>query len=113
MEAMTQQVILDLFTNTPFVGFLIWQYVQQRKDYKDQENKMDKLRLEAIEREEKIRDRFEKVIKDLNTDKDQLVLGLETRLKDVEIKIDRFEAQIRKLFSIVTKIQEMLKAKAR
>jgi len=108
MEQMTQQVVLDLFTNTPFVGFLIWQYVQQRKDYKEQESKMDRLRLEAVEREEQIRDRFEKVIENLNTDKDQLVQGLELRLKEVETKIDRFESQIKKLFSIVSKIQEML-----
>ena len=66
----------------------------------------------TLQREEVIRGRFEKVITDLNSDKDQLVQGLETRLKDVETKIDRFEAQIRKLFSIVSKTQELLKAKA-
>ena len=87
MEAMTQQVIVDLFTNTPFVGFLIWQYIQMRKDYKEQSDKMDVLRKESIEREEVLRDRFEKVIENLNSDKDQLVQGLEGRLKDVEIKI--------------------------
>mgnify|MGYP003145010033 CR=1 FL=1 len=104
MEAMTQQVIVDLFTNTPFVGFLIWQYIQMRKDYKEQSDKMDVLRKESIEREEVLRDRFEKVIENLNSDKDQLVQGLEGRLKDVEIKISTLESQIKKLFSMVKEL---------
>ena len=101
---MTQQVIVDLFTNTPFVGFLIWQYIQMRKDYKEQSDKMDVLRKESIEREEVLRDRFEKVIENLNSDKDQLVQGLEGRLKDVEIKISTLESQIKKLFSMVKEL---------
>ena len=84
-------VLTDLLVNTPFVGFLIWQYVQMRKDYKEQQDKMDSLRKEALDREEQIRVRFEKVITDLNSDKDQLVTGLEKRLVQVETKIDQFE----------------------
>ena len=101
-------VLTDLVTNTPFVGFLIWQYVQMRRDYKDQQLKMDEIRLQAVLREEKVRERFENVISDLNSDKDQLVTGLEKRLSQVEIKIDKFEAQIKKLFAVVTKIQTMI-----
>ena len=41
-------VLTDLVTNTPFVGFLIWQYVQMRRDYKDQQLKMDEIRLQAF-----------------------------------------------------------------
>ena len=104
MEAMTQQVIVDLFTNTPFVGFLIWQYIQMRKDYKEQSDKMDVLRKESIEREEVLRDRFVKVSENLNSGKDQLVQGLEGRLKDVEIKISTLESQIKKLFSMVKEL---------
>jgi predicted nuclease with TOPRIM domain len=101
-------VLTDLLVNTPFVGFLIWQYVQMRKDYKEQQGKMDSLRREALEREEQIRVRFEKVITDLNSDKDQLVTGLEKRLTQVETKIDQFENQIKKLFSLLNKIQNAL-----
>lgn len=101
-------VLTDLLVNTPFVGFLIWQYVQMRKDYKEQQDKMDSLRREALEREEQIRVRFEKVITDLNSDKDQLVTGLEKRLTQVETKIDQFENQIKKLFSLLNKIQNAL-----
>lgn len=96
-------VLTDLLVNTPFVGFLIWQYVQMRKDYKEQSDKMEVLRRESLDREEQIRGRFEKVITDLNTDKDQLVTGLEQRLIQVETKIEQLENQIKKLFSLFNK----------
>lgn len=104
MEGMTNQILVDLFTNTPFVGFLIWQYVQMRKDIKEQQTKTDQLRIESFEREEVIRSRFEKVISALNEDKDQLVTGLEKRL-------DVLETQVKKLFVMVSKIREHLNSK--
>ena len=106
-------VLTDLLVNTPFVGFLIWQYIQMRKDFKEQQDKMDVLRRESLEREEQIRARFEKVITDLNSDKDQLVTGLEKRLTQVETKIDQFENQIKKLFSLLHKIQGALLERAK
>ena len=106
---MTNQILVDLFTNTPFVGFLIWQYVQMRKDYKEQSDKMDAQRIESLKREEEIRARFEKVITDLNSDKDQLVTGLEQRLVQVESKIDQLESQIKKLFSLFNKVYAKVK----
>jgi len=106
-------VLTDLLVNTPFVGFLIWQYIQMRKDYKEQQNKMDALRSEGLEREEQIRIRFEKVITDLNSDKDQLVTGLERRLTQVETKIDQFESQIKKLYSLLHKMQGALLEKVK
>jgi hypothetical protein len=105
MDATTNQILIDLFTNTPFVGFLVWQYVQMRKDVKEQQDKTEKLRLEAIEREERMRDRFEIVIKGLNDDKDQLVQQLEKRLTQVESKIEILSAQVRKLFTTRSKIK--------
>lgn len=105
MEPMTNQILVDLFTNTPFVGFLIWQYVQMRKDYKSQEDKLEARRIEAIAREEEIRLRFEKVITQMNQDRDDLVKGLETRLVAVESKMEILSAQVKKLFSFVSKLQ--------
>tara|TARA_R100000406_G_C3031602_1_gene103412 strand:- start:15 stop:344 length:330 start_codon:yes stop_codon:yes gene_type:complete len=102
-------VLTDLLVNTPFVGFLIWQYVQMRKDYKEQSDKMDRLRDESLQREEQIRIRFEKVITELNSDKDQLVTGLEQRLVQVESKIDQLESQIKKLFSLFNKVYAKVK----
>lgn len=104
MDGMTQQVMVDLFTNTPFVGFLIWQYVQMRKDMKDQQEKMEELRRESIERQEAVRERFEKVIEGLNQDKDQLVVSLEKRIGIVENKLSTLEGQIKKLFSLIREL---------
>lgn len=106
MDEITSQVFIDLVTNTPFVGFLVWQYVQMRKDIKEQHDKTDKLRFEAIERQELQRERFEKVIAGLNEDKDQLVTQLEKRLETVEKKFATLESQIRKLFSMIKQIRD-------
>jgi hypothetical protein len=65
MDQTTSTILIDLFTNTPFVGFLVWQYVQMRKDVKEQQDRTENLRLEAIEREERMRERFEVVIQGL------------------------------------------------
>lgn len=105
MEPMTNEILLDLFTNTPFVGFLIWQYWQMRKDVKEQQEKTEALRLEALEREERMRERFELVIKGLNEDKDQLVSQLEKRLTAVESKMELLSSQVRKLFSVLSKVK--------
>ena len=105
MDPTTNQILIDLFTNTPFVGFLVWQYVQMRKDVKEQQDKTESLRLEALEREERQRDRFEQVIKGLNQDKDQLVQQLEKRLTEVESKMSHLSSQIKKLFSILHKVK--------
>ena len=105
MDATTNQILIDLFTNTPFVGFLVWQYVQMRKDVKEQQDRTERLRLEAIEREERMRDRFELVIKGLNEDKDQLVSQLEKRITAVESKIELLSSQVRKLFSVLNKVK--------
>lgn len=103
MDMMTNEVVVDLLTNTPFVGFLIWQYVQMRKDYKQQEDKLEARRIESLAREEEIRERFEKVISQLNQDRDDLVKGLETRLVAVESKMEIISSQVKKLFSIISK----------
>ena len=105
---MTNQILVDLFTNTPFVGFLIWQYVQMRKDIKEQQDKTDQLRIESLQREEEIRARFEKVIQALNEDKDQLITGLEKRLDDQSKRMDTLESALKKLASMISKIKDYI-----
>lgn len=108
MDGMTNQILVDLFTNTPFVGFLIWQYVQMRKDIKEQQDKTDQLRIESLQREEEIRARFEKVIQALNEDKDQLIKGLEKRLDDQSKRMDTLESALKKLASMISKIKDYI-----
>lgn len=106
MDETTNQILIDLFTNTPFVGFLVWQYVQMRKDIKEQQQRTDELRREALDREERMRERFELVIKGLNDDKDQLVKQLELRIAQLETKMETVSGQIKRLFSLVTKLHK-------
>lgn len=102
---MTNQILIDLFTNTPFVGFLIWQYIQMRKDVKAQDDKLEARRIEALQREEEIRIKFEKVIGGLNDDREMLIKSIETRLSEVEKKIEIISSQTKKLFSIISKLK--------
>jgi cell division protein FtsB len=111
MDGMTNQILVDLFTNTPFVGFLIWQYVQMRKDIKEQQDKTDHLRVESLQREEEIRARFEKVIQALNEDKDQLISGLQQRLDEQSKRMDVLESSVKKLFSMMSKIKDYINNK--
>ena len=77
-QSTVTQIWLDLATNAPFVGFLLYQYWDQRKTNKEQRDEMKEIRKEAKDQEEVIRGRFEKVIDELNKDRDQLVNGFST-----------------------------------
>ena len=100
-QSTVTQIWLDLATNAPFVGFLLYQYWDQRKTNKAQRDEMKEIRLEAKQQEEVIRGRFEKVITDLNRDRDQLVDGFSSR-------IDRLERGQEKLFAILEPLKEQI-----
>ena len=60
---------INLATNSPFLGWMIYSYTQTQKDLKqtreDSKDEAKEIRKEAKEEEERVRDRFEKVITDL------------------------------------------------
>jgi hypothetical protein len=93
-----QDVALQLFINSPFVGFLLYQWWDSRKLFREQRAEMKELRLEAKQEETKLRDRFDAVIKSLNEDKDQLIEALEKRIRSLEKRFESVERSIRKLF---------------
>ena len=95
------QIWLDLATNAPFVGFLIYQYWDQRKTNKEQRDEMKEIRLDAKTSENEVRARFEKVIMDLNKDRDQLVDGFSSR-------IDSLEKGQKRLFAILEPLKEQI-----
>lgn len=103
------QVWIDLATNAPFLGFLLYQWWIQRKDVKEYKSEIVQLRLEAKEEEKGLRARFEKVIQDLNEDRDAIVIGLQQKIKAVEHKIESIEKSIRKIFAILLPIQDQIK----
>jgi hypothetical protein len=100
-QATITQIWLDLATNAPFVGFLLYQYWDQRKTNKEQQLEMREIRKDARENEDAVRLRFEKVISDLNKDRDQLVDGFSSR-------IDSLERGQRKLFAILEPLKEQI-----
>lgn len=100
-QSTVTQLWMDLATNAPFVGFLLYQYWDQRGTNKEQRSEMKEIRLEAKQQEEVIRGRFEKVISELNKDRDQLVDGFSSR-------IDSLERGQRKLFAILEPLKEQI-----
>ena len=80
MDANTYTDIwINLATNSPFLGWMIYTYLQTQKDLKqtreDSKTELRELRTEAREEESRIRDRFEAVIRDLQQDRQVLVDG--------------------------------------
>jgi hypothetical protein len=100
------QVWVDLATNAPFLGFLLYQWYIQRRDVQEYKEEIQLLRKEAKEEEKTLRARFEKVISDLNDDRDQIVSGLEKRISAIESKLEIIEKSVRKLFAILEPIRK-------
>lgn len=95
------QVWVDLATNAPFLGFLLYQWYIQRRDVQEYKKEISQLRQESKTEERDLRERFESVIQNLNEDRDQIVTGLESRIKNIEIQIVGIEKSIRKVFALL------------
>ena len=99
MEASTiHEIALNLATNSPFVGFLVWnwwyntrQLEQYRLEMKADRDEYERKREEGIEA---IRQRYVKVIDELKQDKKG---GIEDRLSSLEKAIKRLFALMDKM----------------
>lgn len=96
---------VNLATNSPFLGWMIYSYVQTQKDLKETREharaEAREIRSEARQEEQEIRQRFESVITDLNKDRTKLVEGFSGR-------IDSLERGQRKLFALLEPIKEQI-----
>jgi hypothetical protein len=106
MDANTYTDIwINLATNSPFLGWMIYTYLQTQKDLKqtreDSKTELRELRNEAREEEARIRGRFEAVIADLQQDRQVLVDGFSGR-------IDSLERGQKKLFALLEPIKEQM-----
>jgi len=106
MDASTYHDLwVNIATNSPFLAWMIYSYVQTQKDLKEtrehgrQESK--EIRAEARQEEQEIRARFESVIADLNKDRTKLVEGFSGR-------IDSLERGQRKLFALLEPMKEQI-----
>ena len=99
---------MDLIPQSGFAGFLLWLYLTQKKD-------TQQLRTDAKEEEEKLRIRYDKVITDLQSEKElanknlrDQVNSLDTRLSE----LDRILIQlVTRLEAITANIAEIKKSK--
>lgn len=92
------QIWLDLATNAPFLGFLLYQYWDQRKTNREQQQEMREIRLEGKSQEELVRTKFEKVVEQLNADRTHLI-------ESFSIRIESLEKGQSKLISLLEPIQ--------
>jgi len=96
---------VNLATNSPFLGWMIYSYVQTQRDLKETRDQSKQesreLRAEAKAEEQEIRARFDRVIEKLNADRTQLVDTFSSR-------IDSLERGQRKLFAILEPMKEQI-----
>ena len=103
---------VNLATNSPFLGWMIYSYIQTNKllEKTRDESKAEakEIRLEAKAEEQRVRDRFEKVIIDLNKDRTQLVEGFSSRISSLERgqkKIFHLLGELSEVKEKITKIE--------
>lgn len=98
-------LFVNLASNSPFLGWMIYSYITTSKDLKETREQsraeMRELRAEARDEEVRIRERFEGVIRDLNQDRTALVEGFSGR-------IDSLERGQRKIFAILEPLKEQI-----
>lgn len=96
---------INLATNSPFLGWMIYSYVQTQKDLKEtrEQSRQEarEIRQEARKEETEIRTRFEKVIGDLTKDRTKLVESFSNR-------IESLERGQKKLFAILEPLKEQI-----
>lgn len=96
---------VNLATNSPFLGWMIYSWFQTNKALEKtrEESKEERKTLQAEHKadEQAIRDKFERVIEQLNQDRKLLVEGFSGR-------IDSLERGQKKLFAILEPIKEQI-----
>jgi len=99
MEALTTEFLMQTATNMPFLGWMIYQYHAQAKVNDEQRKEMKEIRRDGKQEEKELRERYTKVIADLQTDRDALV-------SDLSKKTENLEKSIHKIFSIIEPMKE-------
>ena len=99
------EVLVDLFTNSPFLGFLIWQYITMRKDYKEAQGEMREIRDKAKAEEEKIRERWEGVVAKLDSERKTFMSEGIEKMNKVEVDVRSMKEEMVKITSEITDIR--------
>jgi len=87
-------------SNVAFGVFLYWQYMEQRKRADERESKQET-------REKELRDRYDKVIADLQAREDAMRNEIVKEINDLDKRMSLLEQKL----DIVTKVVEDIKAR--
>jgi translation initiation factor IF-3 len=106
MESAYHELFMGLISNSPFLAWMIYSYMQTNKQLEktreESKAEMKEIRKESKEEEAQIRVKFEKVIEGLNKDRKELVESFSGR-------IDSLEKGQRKIFSLLEHMKEIRK----
>ena len=95
MDPATSQMILEFIPQGGFAAFLLWQYLQQKKD-------LAEVRKESKEEAENLRDRYSKVIADITSEKEQMRDDLKTQVDSLSNRLNDLE---KTLITLITKLE--------
>ena len=111
MDATAHELIMGLASNSPFLGWMIYSYIQTNKQLEktreDSKKEMKELRLEQKTEEQEIRNKFEVVITALNQDRKQLVESFSSRIDSLERGQKKIFVLLNELAEVKTKVQEL------
>lgn len=109
MDAQTTNFLVDLIPQGGFAGFLFYLYISIKNEMKtareEAKAEEDKIRKEHREEENRIRARFEKVIEQLNQEKETFRSALYKEVGNLATRVTEIEKQVT---HIKTKIDLMV-----
>jgi seryl-tRNA synthetase len=99
---MPEQDIIHLLmnggSNVAFAIFLYWQYIEQRKRADEREAKQDI-------REKELRDRYDKVISDMQAREDAMRNEIVKEINDLDKRMSLLEQKLEQITTIVNEIK--------
>jgi len=95
-----------------FALFLIWQYVEQKKQLKEMmkgfQDKLDELRKQSDDRESNLRQRYDDVVNRIQSERDELRTALLSQVGDLERNVHEIDRKMDTLSLLVTDLREKI-----
>tara|TARA_R100000664_G_C2760064_1_gene150707 strand:- start:6369 stop:6749 length:381 start_codon:yes stop_codon:yes gene_type:complete len=95
-----------------FAIFLVWQYIEQKKQLKELmdgfQSKLDELREQSDLREMKLRKRYDDVIEGIQKERDELRMALLGKVNDLERNVTELDKKIDQLSMLMTDLREKI-----
>ena len=95
-----------------FAIFLVWQYIEQKKQLKELmtgfQTKLDEMREQSDQREMKLRKRYDDVIEGISKERDELRMALLGKVSELERNMSELEKKIDSLSLLMTDLREKI-----